>query len=192
MAQHFLLTLWKKKRKSGKRITCWMVEHPKTSGLVENRMITQALSGNFNTNHDDWDWHLPAAVFAINTVQQSIVEISPFQLEYSRLPFTTLQNHFPLPKECPEPFEVFLARIGEFRKAARLNIVRKLEKSKRLVDFRRRIVRDFCPGELVRIKFKEKRFLPNYVGPFQVVMKISLTTSYFTAVNAKLIENLIL
>jgi hypothetical protein len=97
-----------------------------------------------------------------------------------------------LPKECPEPFEVFLARIGEFRKAARLNIVRKLEKSKRLVDFRRRIVRDFCPGELVRIKFKEKRFLPNYVGPFQVVMKISLTTSYFTAVNAKLIENLIL
>jgi hypothetical protein len=101
---------------------------------------------------------------------------------YGRLPFTALENHFPWPKERPEPFDIFLARVGELREAARLNIIKKQEKSKRLVDQRRRIVQDLRPGELVlvRIKLKKKnktkKFLPKYVGPFQVVKKIWPTT----------------
>lgn len=146
--------LKKKRQKKKKKTSITNHQRPK----IEfpdwvNRMITQALSGYVNTNHDDWDWHLPAAVFSINTVQQSTIEISPFQLEYGWLPFTTLGNHFPLPKERLEPFEVFLARVGEFWEAARLIIVRKHEKSKRLVDLRRWIVRDFCPGELKFVVF---------------------------------------
>ena len=99
-----------------------------------------------------------------------------------RLPFSTLENHFPWQKERPEPFDIFLARVGELREAARLNIIKKQEKSKRLVDQRRRIVQDLRPGELVlvRIKLKKKnktkKFLPKYVGPFQVVKKICPTT----------------
>ena len=104
-------------------------EHPQTSGLVErvNRTMTQALAAYVNTDHDDWDRHLPAAVFAINTARQSTVEISPFQLVYGRLPFTALENHFPWPKERPEPFDIFLARVGELREAARL---KKIEEEK--------------------------------------------------------------
>jgi hypothetical protein len=104
-------------------------EHPQTSGLVErvNRTMTQALAAYVNTDHDDWDRHLPAAVFAINTARRSTVEISPFQLVYGRLPFTALENHFPWPKERPEPFDIFLARVGELREAARL---KKIEEEK--------------------------------------------------------------
>ena len=119
--------------------------------------MTQALAAYVNTDHDDWDRHLPAAVFAINTARQSTVEISPFQLVYGRLPFTALENHFPWPKERPEPFDIFLARVGELREAARLNIIKKQEKSKRLVDHRRRIVRDLRPGELVLVRRKLKK-----------------------------------
>ncbi|KAI9557180.1 hypothetical protein GHT06_016988 [Daphnia sinensis] len=114
-----------------------------SSNLMEekrvNRTMAQALAAYVNTDHDDWDRHLPAAVFAINTARKSNVEISPFQLVYGRLPFTALENLFPWPKERPKPFDIFLVRVGKLREAARLNIVKKQEKSKRLVDLRRRI-----------------------------------------------------
>jgi hypothetical protein len=159
-------------------------EHPQTSGLVErvNRTMTLALAAYVNTDHDDWDRHLPAAIFAINTARQSTTEISPFQLVYGRLPFTALENEFPWPEERPESFDVFLSRVKELREAARLKIVKKQEKVKRLVDLRRRVVKDLCPGELVLVrrklkkKGKTKKLLPKYVGPYQVVKKVCPTT----------------
>ncbi|KZS08011.1 Uncharacterized protein APZ42_028400 [Daphnia magna] len=123
-----------------------------------NRIIAQALAAYDNTDHDDWDRHLPAAVFAINTARQSTVEILPFQLVYGRLPFTALENHFPWPKGRPKPFDIFLVRVGELRQAAGLNIVKKPEKSKRLVDLRRLIVRDLRPVEDLPVKRHKKRF----------------------------------
>ncbi|XP_045023994.1 LOW QUALITY PROTEIN: uncharacterized protein LOC116925085 [Daphnia magna] len=159
-------------------------EHPQTSGLVErvNRTMTLALAAYVNTDHDDWDRHLPAAIFAINTARQSTTEISPFQLVYGRLPFTALENEFPWPKERPESFNVFLSRVEKLRDAARMNIVKKTEKVKRLMDLRRRVVKDLFPGELVLVrrklkkKNKTKKLLPKYIGPFQVVKKVCPTT----------------
>ncbi len=68
------------------------LEQPQTSELVErvNRTMAIALAAYVNVDHDDWDRHLPAAIFAINTAKQSTTEISPFQLVYGRLPFLTL------------------------------------------------------------------------------------------------------
>ncbi|EFX73068.1 hypothetical protein DAPPUDRAFT_253577 [Daphnia pulex] len=150
-------------------------EHPQTSGLVDrvNRTMNQALEGYFNT-----DMMIGIAICR----QQFLKSKQLDKLVYGRLPFTTLKNHFPCPKERPKPFDIFLARVGELREAARHNIIRKQEKSKRLVNQRRRIVRDLRPGELVlvRIKLKKKnktkKYLPKYVGPFQVVKKICPTT----------------
>ncbi len=98
-------------------------EHPQTSGLVErvNRTMTLAIAAAYvNTDHDDWDRHLPAAIFAINTARQSTTEISPLQLVFGRLPSTALDNEFPSPKERPESFDVFLSRVKELREAARV------------------------------------------------------------------------
>ena len=53
---------------------------------------------------------------------------------------------------------------------------------KRLVDLRRRVVKDLFPGELVLVrrklkkKGKTKKLLPKYIGPFQVVKKVCPTT----------------
>lgn len=87
-----------------------------------------------NTEHDDWDRHLPAALFAINTARQSTTEMSPFQLAYGRVPFTSLENEFPWSKERPAHVQVFLSRVKKMREAARLNIAENQEKVKRLVD----------------------------------------------------------
>jgi hypothetical protein len=63
-----------------------------------------------------------------------------------------------------------------------MKIVKKQEKVKRLVDLRRRVVKDLCPGELVIVrrklkkKNKTKKLLPKYVGPYQVVKKVCPTT----------------
>ncbi|KZS10523.1 putative Histone-lysine N-methyltransferase NSD2 [Daphnia magna] len=129
-----------------------------------NRTMAQALAAYVNTDHDDWDCHLPAAVFAINTARQ------------------TLENQFPWPKERPKPFEIFLSVSESSEKLHVSTLSKKQEKSKRLVDLRRRVVRDLRPGELVLVrrklkkKTKTKKFLLKYVGPFQVVKKICPTT----------------
>lgn len=159
-------------------------EHPQTSGLVErvNRTMTLALAAYLNTDHDDWERYLPAALFAINTARQSTTDISPFQLVYGRLPITSLENEFPWPKERPKSFDVFLFRVKKLREAARLNIIEKQEKTKCLVDLRQRIVQDLHAGELVLVRRKlkkknrTKKFLPKYEGLFQVVNNICPTT----------------
>ena len=53
---------------------------------------------------------------------------------------------------------------------------------KRLVDLRRRVVKELLPGELMLVrrdlkkKNRTKKLLPKYVGPFQVVKKLYPTT----------------
>jgi hypothetical protein len=76
---------------------------------------------------------------------------------------------------------VFLSQVDK-RNAARLIIIEKQEKVKRLVDLRGRTVKDLYPGELVLVRRKlkkkgnTKKLLPKYVGPFQVVKKVCPTT----------------
>ena len=68
------------------------------------------------------------------------------------------------------------------REEVRIRIIGKQEKTKRYVDARRRVVRDLCPGELVLVrrhlkqKGKTKKFLPKFVGPFQVIQKVCPTS----------------
>jgi hypothetical protein len=67
------------------------------------------------------------------------------------------KNEFPWPKTRPEPVNVFLSRVEEIRKAARLNIIEKPEKVKRIVDLRRLFVKYLYPGELVLFRRKLKK-----------------------------------
>jgi hypothetical protein len=144
--------------------------------------MTVALAGYVNVEHDDWDSHLPAAIFAMNTARQSTAENSPFQLVYGRLPLTTLENEFLWPRKQLEPVNLFLSRVEEMRNAAQLNIIKKQEKVKRQVCLRRRVVRDLFPGELVLVrrklkkKGKTRKLLPKYFGLFQFVKKVCPTT----------------
>jgi hypothetical protein len=68
------------------------------------------------------------------------------------------------------------------RKAARLNIIRRQDKKKLMCDALRKASKPYHQGDfvLVRRMLKKKgftkRFLPKYIGPFQIVKKVAETT----------------
>ncbi|XP_045025142.1 uncharacterized protein LOC123469863 [Daphnia magna] len=87
-------------------------EHPETNGLVErvNRTLTLALCAFINAQHNDWDKHLAAAAYAINTARQSTTEITPFELVNGRQPVLPVERLFPWPAEEQEIHVDFLSR----------------------------------------------------------------------------------
>jgi hypothetical protein len=159
-------------------------EHPQTNGLVErlNRTATLAIAAYLNTTHTDWDVRLQGAALAVNTVRQSATEITPFEMVYGRRPVMAQENKFPWPPERPEPYAVFAKRVADLREAARLRIIEKQQKVKERVDRSRRVTQELRVGELVLVrrklikKGKTKKFLPKFVGPYQVVKKVCETT----------------
>ncbi|XP_076856837.1 uncharacterized protein LOC143510878 isoform X2 [Brachyhypopomus gauderio] len=62
--------------------------HPQTNGQDErtNQNIKRALRKYVNENHNDWDIHLPAVVYGINTAKQSSTRYSPYFLMFHRHP----------------------------------------------------------------------------------------------------------
>ena len=173
------------------RMTEWRIdhipatpEHPQTNGLVErlNRTATLAIAAYLNTSHTDWDVKLQGAALAVNTARQSTTEITPFEMVYGRRPVMAQENKFPWPPERPEPYTVFAQRVADLREAARLRIVEKQRKVKERVDRSRRVTQELRVGELVLVKRnlikkgKTKKFLPKFVGPYQVVKKVCETT----------------
>ena len=156
-------------------------EHPQTNGLVEkaNFTIANALAAFVNLDHSDWDVHVPAAVFAINTAKQETIKISPFELMFGRSPVTSTELAFPWPEEEPEKKEDFLNKVWKWRRVARRLILSQQAKSKRAVDAYRKPAPVFHRGDLVVVYKKRraegltKKFLPRAVGPYQVLKRIS-------------------
>ncbi|KZS07399.1 Uncharacterized protein APZ42_028945 [Daphnia magna] len=159
-------------------------EHPETNGMVErvNRTLTLAFCAFIITIHDDWDSHLSAAAFAINTARQATTEIAPFELVHGRPPFLFIVNLFPWPDEEKESHSQFLTRVADLRMAARVRILRKQRITKERDDRRRKVDTELLIGDLVLVRRKPhkknltKKWLPKVIGPFQVVKKVCPTT----------------
>ncbi|XP_057377379.1 uncharacterized protein LOC130698711 [Daphnia carinata] len=113
-----------------------IAEHPETNGLVGrvNRTLTLALCAFVNAEHTDWDLHLAAATYAINTARQATTEITPFELVNGRPSVLAIENLFPWPKNEQEPHATYLSCVSELRSSARLRIVEKQRKSKERTD----------------------------------------------------------
>uniref|UniRef100_A0A672G6V4 Gypsy retrotransposon integrase-like protein 1 n=1 Tax=Salarias fasciatus TaxID=181472 RepID=A0A672G6V4_SALFA len=62
--------------------------HPQTNGQDErtNQNIKRTLRKYVNQNHDDWDVHLPAVVYGINTSKQRSTRHTPYFLLFHRHP----------------------------------------------------------------------------------------------------------
>ncbi|KAJ8358658.1 hypothetical protein SKAU_G00151830 [Synaphobranchus kaupii] len=60
--------------------------HPQTNGQDErtNQNIKRALRKYINESHDDWDIHLPAVVYGINTAKQVLSNIEKAQMRQSK------------------------------------------------------------------------------------------------------------
>ncbi|EFX63612.1 hypothetical protein DAPPUDRAFT_119063 [Daphnia pulex] len=81
---------------------------------------------------------------------------------------------------CPR--RRFIKRVEQMRKTARFNIIRRQDRTKLLCDARRKASKPFHQGDLVLVrrmlkkKGLTKKFLPKYIGPFQIVKKVAETT----------------
>ena len=60
--------------------------HPQTNGLTErfNQTLQTALLKYVNDSQTDWDYHLPAILFAYRTSKQKATKYSPFELMFCR------------------------------------------------------------------------------------------------------------
>jgi hypothetical protein len=147
-----------------------------------NRTAARVIAGFIAPHHRDWDERLSDAVSAINSAKQSTTKHSPFQLVYGRIPNRPDNNLFEWPEDAPVSRKKFIKRVEQLRKVARLNIIRRQDKTKLLCDARRKASKPYHQGDLVLVrrmlkkKGFTKKFLPKYIGPFQVVKKVAETT----------------
>ncbi len=128
-----------------------------------------------------------AAVFCINTAKQATTEISPFELVYGRTAVLPREAAFPWPPDEPELSDEFQKRVARWRRVAavaRQLILTTQRKSKAAYDKYHGPDPVFRPGELVLVarrrqtKGRTKKFLQKFVGPYQVVRRVS-STCYF-------------
>lgn len=159
-------------------------EHPQTNGLVErmNRTLTSTLAAYLNLNQDDWDIRLQDATFSINTARQSTTELTPFELTYGRTAVLSHELGFPWPTSPTVSHQSRIRQVAKWRRTARRLICERQMKSKKETDKYRRPNQAFDPGDLVlvsrkpREKGKTRKFLPKFIGPFQILKRLTRTT----------------
>ncbi|KZS04597.1 Uncharacterized protein APZ42_032421 [Daphnia magna] len=124
-------------------------------------------------------------------------EVTPFELVNGHAPILPVENLVPWTVEDrPELHAQFLTRVSELRNGARLQIIEKQRRVKERVDRQRKAKIEFYPGDLVLIRrhlhkaSRTKKLLPKFVGPFQVVRKLS-PSSYLggSAINRNMIDH---
>lgn len=159
-------------------------ERPQTNGSAERviQTLTAVLRSRINVNQDDWDLCLPLATLSINTAKQKMTGHTPFELVYGRAAILPHESSFPWPPESPVDAEQFLKQVGEWRKGARRLIQQLQAKSKERYDRSRNEGPVYQRGDLVLVRRtvrklgRTQKFLPRFIGPFQIVERLFPTT----------------
>jgi ribonuclease HI len=168
-------------------------EHPQTNGLVEraNRTLVSAFRAYVNVEQTDWDLHVPAATFAINTARQDTTQRSPFELIYGRIAVLPHESAFPWPENAPDSIETFLQRVTQWREDAREAILQRQKRSVLTTNQRRKKNRDYQPGDLVLVARRIRKvgmtakLLPKFIGPCQIVRRTCPTTYLVENIHAR-------
>lgn len=158
-------------------------EHPETNGLVEkaNGTLTSTIAAFVNLNHTDWDLRLAEAIFAINTAKHFTTEITPFELVFGRTAVLPHESAFPWPPTEIETNEDRIKKVAHWRRIARQLTIKQQKKSEATYNKYRSPDPIFSPGELVLVARKRrgngktKKFLPRFIGPYQIVKRVSRT-----------------
>lgn len=159
-------------------------QYPQSNGQVEkmNGTLVMALKAFVNTRHTDWDEKIVDAVIAINTAKQEATEATPFEVVYGRSAELSHERLFPWPESKMERHQDFLKRVADFRTEIHTRLQEKQAKLKNRTDKNRRKQQLFQPGDLVLVARTirktrlTKKLLPRYIGPYQVVKKVSPLT----------------
>ncbi|KAM3590304.1 uncharacterized protein V6R79_007201 [Siganus canaliculatus] len=160
--------------------------HPQTNGQDErtNQNVKRALRHYVNEHHNDWDIHLQAVVYGINTAKQSSTKNTPFFLFFHR--------HHLLPEvlnTCPmgdqfevgdpeEDLEERMRTIAELNEKVLGNIEKAQEKQKKTFAVRKRKrckTAEISTGDEVLLSSDPKKqrlqhgLKPMHQGPFKVL-----------------------
>jgi transposase InsO family protein len=155
--------------------------HPQSNGAVErfNRTLKETLRVWANENADDWDEMLPYALFAYNTAYHSTIKNTPFYLEHARLPRLPLDVQ--LGRVCTffEDYDSYVYQMSQRIYHTHADVQRIYEQitaqRTEAVEVRNKRLPSFSPGQLVYVRdlTAVHKLYPKWVGPYQVVKKVS-------------------
>uniref|UniRef100_A0A3B1J522 Integrase catalytic domain-containing protein n=1 Tax=Astyanax mexicanus TaxID=7994 RepID=A0A3B1J522_ASTMX len=94
--------------------------HPQTNGQDErtNQNVKRVLRKYVNESHNDWDIHLPAVVYGINTAKQSSTRHTPYFLFFHRHPhLPEVMNACPMGEDfkIADPEDDLDTRVNEMK-----------------------------------------------------------------------------
>ena len=121
--------------------------HPQGDGMVErlNRSLLQLLR-SYVDKYDDWEEHLPLALYAYRTSTHTSTGASPFMLMYGRQPKTDLSHTIGFDTQS---YGAHLrAKLAELRDLVEINLVEAAQHQKSTYD-RRATLRSMAAGDSV-------------------------------------------
>lgn len=167
--------------------------HPESDGQVEraNKIVQQVLRNYAEPSARNWDRLLGVVEFAINCAKQQSTGHSPFQLVYGYNPPHPLDRQlealaprqFPILPKYSTPAE-FKRTLEALLSRAKLLIKQAQDRQKTYADTQRsEVPEDICVGKKVLLSTRNLRllwtgtpkFMPRYVGPFQIVEQVNPT-----------------
>ncbi|XP_049333328.1 gypsy retrotransposon integrase-like protein 1 [Astyanax mexicanus] len=157
--------------------------HPQTNGQDErtNQNVKRVLRKYVNESHNDWDIHLPAVVYGINTAKQSSTRHTPYFLFFHRHPhLPEVMNACPMGEDfkIADPEDDLDTRVNEMKILNEKvlsnieNAQKRQQKSYR--NRKRKLMSTISPGDEVlisqdfNIKQRKDTLADRHKGPFTV------------------------
>lgn len=153
--------------------------HPASDGQTErtNRTLEDMLRNYVSPVQDDWDQHLDAAEFAINTSFHESVQNTPFMLNSGQHPLTPasidIDHRVPAAKEFTEDLHAALQSAKEAWEGAQARQAIYANQKRRDVNYK---VGDSMLLSTKNIRLKSpgaRKLLPRWIGPYKIVKQIN-------------------
>ena len=155
------------------------VYHPESNGMVENRNkeIGKYLRLLCKKDTQTWDEVLPSALWALRTCKNEATQFSSFELLYGRRDLQPFELTINIDrKEDCETEEEYLVRKFIRHHRWIKEAINNIQTANKIWEDRRkqmkRLKSEYKPGDLVLIKFINRRKLdPYFIGPMKIVKK---------------------
>ena len=156
--------------------------HPQTDGQTEimNQIVEDTIRHYVSPTQEDWDTWLTPVEFAINNSYQKSINTTPFRLNAGRDPHTPLTVD--LPSKGPAAHN-WLAEQAHWVQRAKHCIKAAQDRQQTYANQKRRPV-EYKLNQWVWLSTRNlklqvggtKKFLPKYIGPFQITQLVGTGT----------------
>ena len=149
--------------------------HPQCDGLTErfNRTLLERLAFYVNAHHDDWDQHIPYALFSYRSAQHASTGFSPYFLLFHSEPYLPSDVSI-RPSEKQKTENEIFQRIDENFRQAQHNIIQAQRRQKRNYD-KKRTSHNYLVKEHIWLfspvikSHENKKFVFHWLGPYEII-----------------------